>query len=394
MLPQRTSTPDGRPSRIGQDAVLKAFSFSVYMTLAVIVTYFPIYFDSIGYSKMQIGLLYSIGPTVGIVSNLFWGLVSDRFQTLKKTILGVLAGQLVMVLLLFQYDAFGVLFVIMTGFYFFQSPLNGLNDSQILLAVNATGKSYASYRVWGSVGFAFASVLFGQLLARLGMELVAPLTMSAVALSLALALFLKEARQGLNKMDFSGLRSVILSRRLLWFLLLVLLMSAAHRANDGFLALYMRELGADKDKIGLALMASSLSEVPVFFLLSRYGHKFRELPLLSVASFVYAARFWLMSIVSSPDWVVVIQLMHSLSFGIFLFTALRYIQELVPDKFRATGQAVFQVTWGGFAGLISGFIGGKLFDLWGGQQLYLFATVSAVLAGGGFLLTHLLQKEV
>lgn len=393
MQAKRMDASAGSSSHAGQDAVLKSFSFSLFMTLAIMVSFFPIYFDSIGYTKMQIGLLYSIGPAAGIVSNLFWGLVSDRFQTLKKTLLVVLAGQLIMALLMFNYDAFSIMFVIMTGYYFFQSPLSGLNDSQILLASQTTGKSYASYRVWGSIGFAFSSVLFGQLLTGFGTSLIAPFTVISIVLSLIIACMLKDSRQGLKKIDFSGLREVIFSRKLLWFLFLILLMSASHRTNDGFLALYMRELGADKDKIGLAWMVSSLSEVPIFFLLSRYGHKFRDLPLLAVASLVYAVRFLLMSFVNEPNWIIAIQAMHSLSFGIFLFTALRYIQDLVPDRFRATGQALFQITWGGFAGLISGFIGGKLFDVWGGHQMYLFATGLAVLAAIGFLLTHFMQKD-
>lgn len=376
-----------------QEPVIKTFSFSYFMTMALVISFFPLYFDSLGYSKLQVGSLYSIGPAMGIISNLVWGLLSDRFQTLKKTIIAVLFGQLIMVLLLFRTDVYSVLFIIMTGFYFFQTPLNGLNDSQILLHVKATGKSYAGFRIYGSLGFAFAAALCGFVLTKLGVSVIAYLTIGSVTTSLILAFLLKDARAGMKRMELSGVWSVIFSKRFLIFLVLILVMSIAHRSNDGFLALYMKDLGADKDLVGLAWMTSAVSEIPVLFYLSKNGHRFKELPLLAVACGIYALRFFLMGLVDSPGWVIAIQALHSLSFGVFLSTALRYIQQIVPDEFRATGQAVYNIAWSGIAGLISGFAGGRIYDIWGGVTLYRFASIIAVAAGIGFITAHFLQRE-
>lgn len=376
-----------------QEAVIKSFSFSYFMTTALVISFFPLYYDSLGYSKLQIGSLYSVGPAVGIVSNLVWGLVSDRFQTLKKTIIAILFGQLAMVLLFFNTDVYSVLFVIVTGFYFFQTPLNGLNDSQILLYVKQSGKSYASFRMWGSMGFAFSAVICGLILTRVGVGLLGGLTIGSVLLSLLLSFFLKDSRAGMKKMELSGVWKVVLSRRFLWFLLLVLVMSVSHRVNDGFLSPYMNELGGNKDLVGYAWMVSALSEIPIFFYLNKHGHKYKELPLLAMACAVYALRFFLMTLVEGPGWIILLQSMHSLSFGVFLVTALRYMQQLVPDEYRATGQAVFNMTWSGCAGLISGFAGGRVFDMWGGAALYRFAFITALVALAGFIATHLYQRS-
>jgi MFS transporter, PPP family, 3-phenylpropionic acid transporter len=375
-----------------QEVVINSFSFSFFMTMALVVSFFPLYYDSLGYSKLQIGALYSIGPAVGIISNLFWGLISDRFQTLKKTIIVILFGQLAMVLLLFSTDVYSVLFVIVTGFYFFQTPLNGLNDSQILLYTRVSGKSYAFFRMWGSLGFAFAAVMVGLVLNKLGVEIISILAVCSVTLSLCLAFLLKDNRAGMKKMDLSGVVKVIFNRKLLWFLGLIFFMSIAHRANDGFLSTYLKDLGG-KNLVGIAWMTSALSEVPVFFYLNKHGHKYKELPLLAVACSVYVIRFLLMSLVSGPGWIIPLQALHSLSFGIFLVTALRYLQQLVPDEYRATGQAVFNMTWSGFSGLISGFVGGRVYDAWGGAILYRVAAVSAFVAFVGFLVTHLYTRN-
>jgi PPP family 3-phenylpropionic acid transporter len=190
-----------------------------------------------------------------------------------------------------------------------------------------------------------------------------------------------------------GIYKIIGSRKFLWFLFLVMTMSVAVRVNDGFLALYLRQMGAPDTIIGYAWMSSALSEIPVFFLLSRFGHRFKELPLLAFASLIFSARFFIMGFVQNPDWVILIQLMHSFSFGIFLFTAIRYIGQLVPDEYRSSGQAIFTVTWSSIAGLISGILGGWIFDVWGGSVLYMWGSVLSFLSCIGFLVTHLMQKE-
>jgi PPP family 3-phenylpropionic acid transporter len=370
--------------------VLKGFSFSYFMTNALIISFFPTYFVSKGFSKTEIGLIYSIGPTIGILSNLFWGYISDKYHTIKKTISAVLIGQLFLALLLFQIDAYGLLFIAMIFFYFFQTPLNSLNDSQLLLHVSTRSSSYASFRVWGSVGFAFSALVFGLLLQSQSEhpQLIAIFTIGTIACSLIISFLLIDSRSSLKKIDFSGVFQVILSRKLLIFLFLILILAIAHRTNDAFLSVYLHELGAKQSLIGYSWTVSALSEIPIFFLLSRYGNRFKELPLLAVASFGFVVRYLLMSSTAEPVYIILIQAMHSITFGIFLFTALRYISQIVPDQYRATGQAVFTVVWNGLAGVISSLVGGIIFDNWGGHYVYLFASIVAFVAGIGFLITH------
>jgi len=364
------------------------------MTTAVIVSYFPLYFQSIGYSAIQIGLLYSIGPLLGIVSNLFWGIASDKLRTVKTILIVILAAQFVMSFIVFQTTNFGLLMLFMGIFFFFQTPTTSLSDSLTLLNISGTNKSYASFRIWGSIGFAFASLAFGLLLQSRGSSLTAVLCLSTIGISFVLATLLTDARSHYGKkIEFSAMIEIIASRQMLLFLLTITVVSIAHRFNDGFLALFLKQLGADPSIVGWSWMVSAVSEIPIFFLLSKYGHRYKELPLLAVCAAVYVIRFVLMSQVDNPLWVIVIQAMHSISFGIFFFTVVRYIQRSVPDEFRATGQAIFAVCWSGIAGLISGTLGGWLFRDWGPHFMYGVGSFLSLLAVIGFLLLHFFYRE-
>lgn len=389
----KTAGNDPLPT-VRDERSMRTFSFVMYMTMALTVSFFPLYFSAQGYSKLQIGTIYAIGPFIGIAANLVWGYASDKLQTIRKVLIVILCGQLLTTVILSQTDTIAWLYVVMVAYNFFFTPINGLNDSLTLLTIRRTGKSYASFRVWGSLGFAFSSLAFGTILHAVGVEHTILFTIGTISLSLCIAFFLKDRSGGSSgAISFSGFFDIIRQPRLLLFLALIFTMSFAHRTNDGFLALTMRELGASDTVIGWAWTASSLSEIPMFFWLSKNGHRFKELPLLMIASFFYAVRFFLVSIVSDPLWIIPLQLMHSVTFGIFLVTALRYIQQLIPDQFRATGQAIYNIVWSCLAGLASGIVGGWVFDGWGAPVMYRIAAFSAVLACFGFLLTSLYQRR-
>ena len=95
--------------------------------------------------------------------------------------------------------------------------------------------------------------------------------------------------------------------------------------NEAFLTLTLSELGAGEGLIGWSLMVSAASEIPIFFLLSKYGDKMKE-PLLTFASLMFALRFLLMALAADPLSVLAVQSLHSITFGVFYVTAVRILQ--------------------------------------------------------------------
>ncbi|MFD1907928.1 MFS transporter [Paenibacillus rhizoplanae] len=98
-----------------------------------------------------------------------------------------------------------------------------------------------------------------------------------------------------------------------------------------------------------------------------------------------------MSLAQEPGTVVAIQAMHSISFGIYYVTAVRYITRIIPDHLRATGMALFTVVWSSGAGLLSGTFGGLIYQDAGRIVFYLVATGFSILAFIGFLSKHLMD---
>jgi PPP family 3-phenylpropionic acid transporter len=365
---------------------LRAYSFSAYSIQALLVSFIPLYFLSRGISEQGIGLIYSTGLFVSIFANLLTGLASDKLRTIRKLLSALLLGQLLAMGALFSLENFAFICATMALFYFCQTPMNPLSDSLILLSSQHTGTPYALIRIFGSLGFAVSAFGFGLLLKEIGSEWTILVAICTISISLLLSLFLKDYQGKASSIQFSGFFKLLRQKSVIIFFGLVLLVSISHRMYESFLAVTLRHIGASDSQIGLALMVSAVSEIPVLFLLGKYGHKLRELPLLVFASLMYALRLWLLSEIEDPRWLVLTQAMHSISFGIYFATALRYISGLIPDEFRASGQAVYTIIWTGVAGIISGVLGGMIYEQLGKAVFYQMATGIALLAAIGFFL--------
>ncbi|WP_256756788.1 MFS transporter [Cohnella sp. WQ 127256] len=373
----------------GQIFVLRTMQFANYATAVLLITYFPLYFESLGYTKLQIGAIYSVGPFLSIVSNLIVGILSDRTKNLRRILSTLYCVQILALALLLPQKEFGIMAGIMALFYLFQTPNNSMLDSVSLLAAEQLKRSFAAIRMFGSLGYAICAIAFGYLLKMYGSDLTIILALCTIVVSLIFSFFISNYQATLKKFEFSGLWTLIRRKETLTFFLLIMVVSVAHRLNEGFLSISMREIGADDSIIGFASMASAVSEIPMFFLLAKFGHRFRELPLLALASFLYVIRLGLLSYASEPWMMVALQTMHCITFAIFYITALRCLQTLIPDEYRSSGQAVFAVVWSGLAGLIAGTLGGWLYDAMGLSYVFRTGALFALVGALGFLLVHM-----
>ncbi|WP_379137280.1 MFS transporter [Paenibacillus sp. sgz500958] len=393
------------PGGYGEQNWLRTFMFVVFGTSVLAVSYFPLFYSHLGFSGSQVGLLYSLGPLISILSNLFWSSISDRLGTVKKVMIILLGGQLISVLLLTKATEFSTVILILPVFYFFYYPVFPLADTMAIKTAQRYGRNFITIRVFGSLGYAFFALSVGYILRALGSSWSMTLCLIIIVTALLISFCLKDVKKvpteskgstvqnhPSSQTKGSGLREILLKKEVIWFFSCVFILALGYRMNDAFLTLSLKEMGAGEELVGWALLASALSEIPVFFALSKYGERFKELPLLAFASLMFALRFLLMAKAEHPGAVIAIQAMHSVSFGVYYVTAVRYITRIIPDHLRATGMAIFTVVWSSAAGLLSGTFGGFIFEESGRPYFYMIAMLLALVAFAGFLIKHLLDN--
>ncbi|WP_157283031.1 MFS transporter [Paenibacillus assamensis] len=372
---------------------LRTYTFAVFMISAVIISYLPLYLKSLGYNGVQIGLLYSIGPLISICSNFIWGVASDKSQTIKKIILILLAVQTIMIAVLSFASSYTTVMMLLVVFYFFYYPVFPLTDTLTIVTTQSHNRSFIGVRVFGSIGFAFSALAFGYLLKSIGASYTLVVIGALSVLSFMLLLIVTDKKASIKKMEFGGLWEVIKQPNVYLFLICVLLLAIGHRLNDAFLGLSLISLGADESIVGWAWMISAVSEIPVFFLLNAYGERVKELPLLAISCVMYMLRFLIAGYVQDPIWLISTQVMHSVTFGIFYFVAIRYLNKVIPEQFRSTGMAVYTIVWSSISGLLSGTIGGTLLEVYGKDIVFFSAAGFAIVAALGFAMLHLYVKR-
>src|SRR5690625_2637465 len=149
---------------------LKLLIFNFHATNTIIISFLPLYLKYKGLSGTEIGWVLAIGPFASIISQPFWGYLSDKYKTVKRMLILSIIGMLVMSITFFNMDSLLTILIIGALFYFFSSPVGALSDSLAQRRAQDLHISFGSIRMWGSVGFAFSSLIVGEILTKFGVQ--------------------------------------------------------------------------------------------------------------------------------------------------------------------------------------------------------------------------------
>ncbi len=370
--------------------MLKVFNFVVYGAIAIYSTFFALYLKELGISNVQIGLLVAGGPLVGLVANPFWAYWADRLRNNKMILLICLIGNFICMQFVFMTQNYPMIFTFMLMFFAFQTPLFTQSNSLILNVIEGTKHKFGEFRVWGSLGWAFIAVAAGPVIGWLGISRLWIVfdVMMLFAILFTTLMPSGNEREVEGKFSNRGYLRVFNNKFFLLFVLLGVLISIPNSINMTFLGIHIRDLGGSDTLVGWSAFATAILEVPVFLLLDKYLKKRSQTMLgwLIIICLLFSLRWLLMSIVASALQVVLVQLLHSVTFGGYYYIGTQLTSHLVPSEYRSSGQAVYGLTWGGISGIAAGVIGGWMFEELSTATLYLICMAATTIGALGFLL--------
>ena len=134
---------------------------------------------------------------------------------------------------------------------------------------------------------------------------------------------------------------------------------------DGYLFVYLDDLGAPATVMGACLATICAIELPVFMysgaILNALGHT-GALNVALGAFCVRLAAYSVLNFAPSPWFVVPVELLHGLTFGIAWSAGVNYCKTMAPIGLEATAQGLFQSTYAGLGRSFGGLIGGLLYE--------------------------------
>jgi len=379
-------TVTGRPNFI----ILKIFNFVIYGAMAIFNTFFPLYLKHIGVSTIAVGFLLAGGPMISVLANPIWGYYSDRMQNIKRTLVMMLIANLIIAQIVFQLHSYLWIYVVMVGFYFFQTPIFSQSNSLILNVIEGTTVKFGAIRLWASIGYSVTALLIGPLLQVVGIDSLGLVFSASILLTLAFTISLP---RGESRGDFSNAnyKQIFRNKHFVWFVLLGILISVPNSMNSTFNGIFITTMGGSEYLVGWSIFIASVLEVPVFLLLDRFLKRTKSTMVIVLIfnCILYSLRWLLMSQAQSPVDVILIQGLHGFTYGTYFYVGTQLTAIMVPREYRASGQAAFALTWGGLSGFFAGIFGGIIFEKLGASQMYMTGVLLTLLGAVGFYLLWL-----
>ncbi|TMN22765.1 MFS transporter [Lentibacillus cibarius] len=361
---------------------LKMLLFSFHATNTIILSFLPLYLKDKGLNGTEVGWVLAVGPLAAIIAQPFWGYMSDKYKTVKRILLICIVGLLISSIVFFQME--GLIAILLAGFvfYFFTSPIGGLGDSLAQRRADELHVSFGTIRTWGSIGFATSSLIIGQILSATDIQYMIWPYLFFGTVALAVAWKLTDVRVESDPVRLRDINVLIKNKPFIIFLFFMMFITISHRANDSFIGLYIAQLGGSESLVGVAWFVGVISEAAVFALAGRWFRRYHTLVFVIFAGIAYTARWFIYAAAGDPYFIIMLQFLHGITFGVFYLAALEYVTRLIPNLLQSTGHLMFYAAFFGISGIIGSLVGGTLIDSLGGGALY---TVLGCFAAAGSL---------
>ncbi len=357
-----------------------AFYILYYSAAAFLTPYLVLYFQQLGFSGTQIGILVGIAPLLVLVGAPLWTWVADTTGS-HRLIMSLAITVTIIGAILFPFlkTLFPVIFAV-AMINLFAAPINSMADSATMVMLGGEKELYGRVRLGGSLGWGLAAPIAGMLTQAQGLKWAFWGYGILMLIGLIVSQGLVHSKSEGQNFIGSGVHSILSNHGWRLFLALAFTCGICFTATGNYLFPYLAELKADNTTMGFALTIATISEIPVLFFADRLISFFKAYGLLLFGLSMTGLRLLLFAWFNSVPAVLVIQLMQGLTFPAVWVAGVSYADENAPPGLHATAQGLFGAMVFGFGAATGGFIGGLLLESLGGRSLYLIYSLFAMIS--------------
>ncbi len=360
---------------------MSAFYLCFFAVLGGLAPYWGLYLDRLGFTAVQIGQLIAILHATKIIAPNVWGWIADRSgQRMPIVRLGALVATLGFTGVLVG-ESFWWLALVMTVFSFFWNAALPQFEANTMNHLGHEAHRYSRVRLWGSVGFIIAVLVFGELIDRFGVQML-PWLLLPVFLGLWLASqFTPQAAQHSRHASHEPIGRVILQPAVLGLFLACFLMQATHGPYYAFFSIYLEAHGYSGTAIGVLWALGVVAEILLFLVMHRLLPALGPRLLMTVAILLTGLRWVLIGALPEVLPVLVFaQGLHAASFGVYHAVGIYMVNHYFVGRNQGRGQALYSsITFG--AGVAAGSLAaGLLWDSLGGAGTFYLAALVSLLA--------------
>ncbi len=348
-----------------------SISFFFFACVAFIGPFTVLYYQGLGFSGAQIGLLTGLAPLITLFSAPLWTGLADTSNRHRFILsLTLLLSGLGMFLLPFLRSFLPVLLLVAT-FNIFFAPINSLADSATMFMLGEAKKMYGRVRVGGTIGFGLAAIFAGALVENYGLKMAFWGGSAMLFLGLLVSQKLEHNLSQERTSFRHGARTLLQNRQFILFLTMAFAGGLSVASTNNYLLPYMKGLGAKASIMGLILMTGTLAEIPILIFSHHLLNRFQPYKLVTLTVAISGLRLLLLATINTTWLVFPVQLLNGLGYPLMWLAGVAYADQNAPPGLNATAQGLFGAMVGGFGMAVGGFSGGLLLDAVGGRGMYL-----------------------
>lgn len=336
-----------------------------------------------GFTSSEIGLVISVRCIAGIFFQPLLGIFADRNPhiSLQKIICASLGLSLIAAVL-FQFAPMGITgtilaFVVMGGLELSAFPLiDALAVQYINVGVPI---KYSLSRGVGSMCYAICCVILGVQADKFGFESTLFVHSALIIVVMILAATYPVYHRESASKDTSPHSP--------WYLLksnpsFAVMLGAMMLGVCGimplsfFLDSILGQHSASSTVLGVGFFLMGAAELPTAFVFRPLYRKFGSSYLLAISMFFCLLRVIGTLFAPSLIFLLCMQPLQMMGYGLFTPTSVFYVNESVPDVDRVQGQTLMMVAGNGLGGVLGSFIGGYMLQLGGVDALLFFCVGS------------------
>lgn len=340
------------------------------------------YFEELGLTGGQMGLLGALLVVGGMIAQPIWGGVADRFAASKPVLL-IAAGVSSVAVLAFPLagrvpDPFLLLVLATALLSTVRSPIVPITNAMIL----SRGVDYGQVRAFGSIAFGLGSLVIGWLLSRFATEIVFYIYAVGMVVLILIVRSVPDADADLTPDLRREAVKLLRNRRFLLLLGVAVLLGGASSSGSAYFSVYVRAIGAPDSLTGTAWMVKTVGEAVIFLSMAKIGLANRT--QLSLGAALFAGCYLVYAAVGTATAIMAVQLVLGVGLALYNLAVVEFAHRFSPDELTSTGQAVLSAFGIGTGRALGQLGAGNVMDLVGVQSMYF---VLSALAAAALLLS-------
>ncbi|MBI3084877.1 MAG: MFS transporter [candidate division NC10 bacterium] len=364
--------------------VLAAYYFWYFAAIGVYEPYITPFWQHLGFSPVQLGLLNAISPGIAVFAPFLWTAFGDATRRGEEISLVNTWVSALVALWIANLSGLAPMALAVLIFAVFRTPLIPLANSMAFHALAGRPQGFAGIRLWGTIGYILTAVVAGAVVDRIGLRAgMHGIALAMLACGVIAWMGRSRRRASLPPARLGAFLETLRDRRFVLLLAAASLARMSFGPYTTFFTIHLKRLGLSSAFAGTAWALAAVSELVVMICWSRISPLASLRVWMTLGLGAHPLRWHLSIAAGDPVALLLIQLTHAFTFGVFYLAAVQSVDMLVPEGLRATAQGVFASVVFGLSTLLGNAVSGFLYEPLGMAWLY---AAAAALASAGTIL--------